>query len=127
MDLQLGNLPQVYLLALFRVLAILLPIMIYGRAMVSAKVGRLELTRGGETTTIRDNVIETIRPGERVTNMNPGGGGYGNPFERPVEKVVEDVRNGLVSAEGARADYGVAIDAETLAVDVEETARLRAA
>jgi len=96
-------------------------------AMVSAKVGRLELTRGGETTTIRDNVIETIRPGERVTNMNPGGGGYGNPFERPVEKVVEDVRNGLVSAEGARADYGVAIDAETLAVDVEETARLRAA
>ena len=38
MDLQLGNLPQVYLLALFRVLAILLPIMIYGRAMVSAKV-----------------------------------------------------------------------------------------
>jgi N-methylhydantoinase B len=94
-------------------------------AMVDEKVGRLELVRGGETTTIRTNVIETIKPGERVTNMNPGGGGYGDPFERPVEKVVEDVRNGLVSAAGARADYGVAIDAETLEVDPAETARLR--
>jgi hypothetical protein len=41
--------------------------------------------------------------------MNPGGGGYGNPLERPVEKVVWDVRNGLVSIEGAREDYGVVI------------------
>jgi N-methylhydantoinase B len=95
-------------------------------AMVDEKVGRLELVRGGETTTIRTNVIETIRPGERVTNMNPGGGGYGDPFARPVEKVAEDVKNGLVSAAGARADYGVAIDPETLEIDAAETARLRA-
>jgi N-methylhydantoinase B len=95
-------------------------------ALVEAKVGRLELARGGSVETIRKNVIETIRPGERVTNMNPGGGGYGDPFERPVDWVVEDLRNGLVSAEGARADYGVAIDPETLEVDAAETARLRA-
>ncbi len=94
--------------------------------MVDTKVGRLELNRGGEVQTIRDNVIETIKPGERVTNMNPGGGGYGDPYQRPVEKVVWDVKNGLVSEAGARADYGVAIDAETLAVDASETERLRA-
>ena len=46
--------------------------------------------------------METIKPGETVTNMNPGGGGYGNPYERPIEKVVWDVRNGLVSINGAR-------------------------
>jgi N-methylhydantoinase B len=97
-------------------------------ALVERKVGRIELARGGEVKTIRTNVIETIRPGERVTNMNPGGGGYGNPFERPPEKVLEDVRNGLVSVEGAREDYGVAIVAgETLAVDAAGTARLRGA
>ena len=45
---------------------------------------------------------ETIKPGDTITNMNPGGGGYGNPFERPIEKVVNDVRNGLVSIKGAR-------------------------
>lgn len=41
--------------------------------------------------------------------MNPGGGGYGNPHERPVEKVLWDVKNGLVSIKGAREDYGVVI------------------
>ena len=97
-------------------------------ALVERKVGRIELAKGDEVKTIRTNVIETIKPGERVTNMNPGGGGYGDPFERPVEAVLADVRNGLVSIEGARSDYGVAItDGETLAVDAAETARLRAA
>ncbi|HBA85816.1 MAG TPA: hypothetical protein DCZ95_17165 [Verrucomicrobia bacterium] len=38
MDIQLGNLPQVYLLTLFRVLAILMPIMIYGRVLVPVKI-----------------------------------------------------------------------------------------
>ncbi len=94
--------------------------------MVDAKVGRIELVKGGERKVIRTNVIETLKPGDRVTNMNPGGGGYGDPFERPVEWVVEDMRNGLVSAEGARADYGVAIDPATFAVDEGETRTLRA-
>ena len=65
------------------------------------KVGRVELKRGGKVEIIRNNIIETIKPGETVTNMNPGGGGYGDPFERPVEKVVWDVKNGLVSIDGA--------------------------
>lgn len=96
-------------------------------AMVDTKVGRVELRRDGKVEVERKNIIETIKPGQTITNLNPGGGGYGNPFERPVEKVVWDVRNGLVSIEGARADYGVAIaNPQTLAVDTAETARLRA-
>ena len=96
--------------------------------LIEPKVGRLEITRKGKTEIIKENVIETIHPGERAANHNPGGGGYGNPFARPVEMVVEDVRNGLVSLDGARLDYGVAItDRETLTVDQAETARLRAA
>lgn len=55
-----------------------------------------------------------------------GGGGYGNPRERSVEKVHEDVVDGIVSAEKARSDYGVVIDPETLQVDRKATARLRA-
>lgn len=95
-------------------------------AMVESKVGRLEVTRASGVELIKKNVIETIKPGERAANMNPGGGGYGDPFERPVEKVVDDVRNGLVSPEGARLDYGVVFaDAATLAVDTAATAALR--
>ena len=95
---------------------------------VDSKVGRVELKRGGQVELKRTNIMETIKPGETVTNMNPGGGGYGNPYERPVEKVVWDVRNGLVSVDGAREDYGVVIaDVETLEVDAAATRALRAA
>ena len=95
--------------------------------MIDTKVGRLELVRGGDTKTIRENVIEVIKPGDRITNMNPGGGGFGDPMERAVEKVVSDVKNGLVSVEGAKADYGVVIeDPATLAVDMAATGTLRA-
>ena len=77
---------------------------------------------------MRKNVDRDLKPGETVTNLNPGGGGYGNPFERPIEKIVGDVRNGLVSIAGAREDYGVVItDPKTLAVDMAETKRLRSA
>ena len=76
----------------------------------------------------RTNIMETIQPGDTVTNMNPGGGGYGNPYERPIEKVVWDVKNGLVSIRGAREDYGVVIsNPETLDVDMAATQRLRSA
>lgn len=96
--------------------------------MIAPKVGRLEVTRNGETRIITENVIETIQPGERAANKNPGGGGYGDPYEREIARVVEDVRNGLVSIEGARRDYGVVItDPAALTVDEAETARLRAA
>jgi N-methylhydantoinase B len=57
----------------------------------------------------------------------PGGGGLGDPFKRPVDQVLEDVRRGYVSAAQARAHYGVAIhvrDREP-ALDEIETRILR--
>lgn len=96
--------------------------------MIDSKVGRLEFKRRGSVEIIKKNVIEKLQPGESVTNMNPGGGGYGNPLERPVDKIVWDVKNGLVSIEGAKEDYGVVIkDVFSLEVDKSATARLRAA
>jgi N-methylhydantoinase B len=95
-------------------------------SLIDSKVGRLEVRRGGRIETIRKNVIETLKPGETVTNMNPGGGGYGDPFERPIEKILKDVRNGLVSITGAREDYGVVIkDTSSLEVDLAATKALR--
>ena len=83
--------------------------------LLDTKVGRVEITRNGKVEVIKENVIETILPGQRVANMNPGGGGYGNPLERPVEKVILDVKNGLVSRKGAQEDYGVVFsDKESL-------------
>jgi len=48
-----------------------------------------------------------LAPGDRVRFTLSGGGGYGDPFERDPARVLDDVREGRVSVEGARNDYGV--------------------
>jgi N-methylhydantoinase B len=94
---------------------------------VESKVGRLRITRDGKEQIIKENVIEQIMPGEKAANMNPGGGGFGNPFERDVDRVVQDARNGLVSEKGAKMDYGVVFsDFKNLQVDAAATQALRA-
>jgi N-methylhydantoinase B len=45
----------------------------------------------------------------RVDTALPGGGGYGNPFERDPAAVLDDVLNGYVSIEAAARDYGVVV------------------
>jgi N-methylhydantoinase B len=67
-----------------------------------------------------------LRKGDVLRLYTSGGGGWGNPLDRPLERVRRDVMGGFVSAESARADYGVAIDAATGVVDAEASARLRA-
>ncbi|MBL8697035.1 MAG: hydantoinase B/oxoprolinase family protein [Alphaproteobacteria bacterium] len=64
--------------------------------------------------------------GQTVTLLTPGAAGYGNPFERDPEAVRADVVQGFATREGARRDYGVAIDA-ALAIDTAATSRLRRA
>jgi N-methylhydantoinase B len=52
-----------------------------------------------------------LQAGDRVRMSTGGGGGYGDPRERPVERVKQDVVRGFVSRQSAHDDYGVAIDA----------------
>ncbi len=53
-----------------------------------------------------------------VVHLNlPGGGGYGDPFERDVQKVLWDVIEGYVSPEQAETRYGVAVRYEGNADD----------
>jgi N-methylhydantoinase B len=49
-----------------------------------------------------------LRRNDTIRVERPGGGGLGNPLERPVEKVLEDLRQGYVSVARAQSDYGVA-------------------
>tara|TARA_A100001015_G_scaffold74576_1_gene82733 strand:- start:7071 stop:8321 length:1251 start_codon:yes stop_codon:yes gene_type:complete len=53
--------------------------------------------------------IYNAEPGDIVTIMTPGGGGFGDPLKRPEEKVLEDVLFGYVSEKSALEDYGVVI------------------
>jgi N-methylhydantoinase B len=75
-------------------------------------------SRFGDQRLQRNDIVRVERP---------GGGGLGDPFKRPVVKVVDDVRQGYVSIERARTQYGVAlraVDGE-IVLQEQETSILR--
>ncbi|OIQ76638.1 acetophenone carboxylase delta subunit [mine drainage metagenome] len=48
-----------------------------------------------------------VLKGEVIRIRTTGGGGWGDPLERPFEEIERDLRWGKVSFAGARTDYGV--------------------
>ncbi len=57
-----------------------------------------------------------LRRGEVARMVTGTGGGYGDPFQRPEEEVMRDVRDGYITPEMAEKDYGVIVDPSTGAV-----------
>ncbi len=68
--------------------------------------------------------------GDAYTVSTGGGGGYGDPLERPVDEVLADVRAGYVSIDSAEQEYGVVVRPgarpREYVVDVDSTDRRRA-
>ena len=108
-----------------------------GRGIFGGRDGAvhaLRVTRDGTTQTMKEmfglpapskftNI--PLLAGDRFTWETGGGGGYGPPHDRDLARVESDVREGLVSIEKARDEYGVGIDPATGAVDQEATRTLR--
>jgi N-methylhydantoinase B len=70
---------------------------------------------------------ELVPAGTLIRVRTTGGGGWGDPLDRPVASVVTDVAWGKVSRAGAAADYGVVITGpdDEPAADIRETSYLR--
>ena len=81
----------------------------------------------GNGKRVRLNSKCTVRMEKNDVLMvrTPGGGGYGDPFERDPKLVLRDVLNELVSVEAARKDYGVTISPVLMKIDWKATKRLR--
>ena len=80
----------------------------------------------GETRSAKTKeIIRGIPQGTVFHQVAGGGGGYGDPHERPADLVLDDVRNGSVSIAAAKNDYGVFIDPKTMTIDSSKTAELR--
>jgi N-methylhydantoinase B len=73
---------------------------------------------------IRPKGRQTVPPRDAIQLHLPGGGGFGDPRARDPQSVRDDVLDGLITAEDARRDYGVVIDAQG-EIDAAATARLR--
>ena len=65
--------------------------------------GRVAIKDGEE---FRGKGKENIPAGATLVMETPGGAGIGTPTERVAEKIDEDLREGLISAEAAMAVYG---------------------
>jgi N-methylhydantoinase B len=71
-----------------------------------------------------------LKPGDRFIVGPAGGGGWGDPLERELDRVLEDVIDGYVTADAAREQYGVVLsDPKTIdvaATKEQRRSRLRA-
>jgi N-methylhydantoinase B len=68
-----------------------------------------------------------VQAGDVIQVITVGGGGWGDPFGRPAERVREDVLRRFVTLDGARDDYGVVLDPATREIDIAATNALRSA
>jgi N-methylhydantoinase B len=82
---------------------------------------------GGQVEDFPNGKVSTLKlgAGDAYVVESGGGGGYGDPFARPADQVQRDVAEGYVSVAAAREQYGVVLDAATLAVDAAATSALR--
>jgi len=86
---------------------------------------RLRYPDGAERVPRSLDLITGVPKGTVYHQLAGGGGGYGNPKDRPAEQIAREVRNGILSAQAARDVYGVVSDEKTGEVDGRATALLR--
>ncbi|MCF7810232.1 hydantoinase B/oxoprolinase family protein [bacterium] len=79
-----------------------------GRDSITNSIS-LEYPDGTEHIPMSKDLLEGIPAGTIYHQVASGGGGYGDPKERNKDKVMMDVKNGVVSEGKARMDYKVEI------------------
>lgn len=95
-----------------------------------ARCRHVKIGRDGEETVLPTVVEDVLLFGERLAGNQCAGGGYGDPATRDPQKVLDDVLENFETVERARDVYLVvfegSLDDDTLAVDLDATAELRA-
>jgi N-methylhydantoinase B len=82
----------------------------------------LERADGSQTVVPNKREDIAVEAGDKLHFITWGGGGWGDPLDRDPALVVEEVAQGLVSVEGARA-YGVVVRGDDY--DAQATEALR--
>ncbi|RLB90201.1 MAG: hydantoinase B/oxoprolinase family protein, partial [Deltaproteobacteria bacterium] len=94
------------------------------QGMFEGKDGSLaKFQKNGENAD--PSTLTFMDPGDQISFVSAGGGGYGNPFERDPKFVEKDVQYEYISIEKAKQDYGVIIDPDSLTLDLDATLQLR--
>ena len=75
---------------------------------------------------LRSKITMTLRRGQIFRHQLPGAGGHGDALSRDLALVAKDLRDGLVTIEGAARDYGVIAAGDPPVIDVPATEARRA-
>ena len=67
----------------------------------------------------------TLRRGQIFRHDLPGAGGHGDALSRDLSLVAKDLRDGLVTIEGAARDYGAVASGDPPEIDIAKTEKLR--
>ncbi|MSP67856.1 MAG: hydantoinase B/oxoprolinase family protein [Alphaproteobacteria bacterium] len=87
--------------------------------------GRVEVWPDGGVSFRPPAYAQLHLPPNRLEVDTPAGGGWGDPLRRPPERVVRDVRDGVVSEGVARDTYGVVLAPGRRAADLAASKALR--
>ncbi len=97
--------------------------------------GSQGVTGGAEYVDVETGTVEKLpskiqskfsNVGDIYRTISAVGGGYGPPWERDVNRVLDDVLDEIISHEQAQSDYGVIMDPSSMSVDNKATESLRA-
>jgi N-methylhydantoinase B len=93
----------------------------------SATLNKIELhyPDGKKYKATSKDLVENVPEETLLFQQAGGGGGYGDAYLRDPNLVAREVKNGILSLEKAKKDYGVIINPETYEVNLEETEVLR--
>jgi N-methylhydantoinase B len=92
----------------------------------NAPLSRLILQRAnGVTEPLDVNRRYILNRNDVIEIFANGGGGFGNPLERPADEVLRDVIDEIVSPDAAKEYYAVSVDVGRRSIDLSETAKLR--
>ncbi|AIJ06109.1 5-oxoprolinase (ATP-hydrolyzing) beta subunit [Methanocaldococcus bathoardescens] len=93
----------------------------------SGSCGEHYVIKEGKKIPLSGKNTLSLSCGDVIVINTPGGGGYGSPYDRDINLILEDVKDGKISIDSAYKDYKVKIikkDNEFV-VDMEETKKLR--
>ena len=96
---------------------------------MSGRTGRVIVNPGmpdeRELRTMSDG--NRVKGGDVIRVVTSGGGGWGHPYGRPADTVLDDVLDGFVSRESAFRDYGVVLTDDGTGIDEAATRDRRSA
>ena len=93
--------------------------------LAGAPAGTWKIETDGTQTKLDNFVTVTLQRGEWLRGTDNGGGGYGDPLERSLDRIGYDVLEGWITKTHAEAVYGVLFDASGV-VDRAATLNFRA-